>query len=103
MTITPAAGGIGTPGAGGIGGLQGARTQPAPQAPEGNTFEQALDGIADSLSDADKLSQQVATGQLADLSQLTAAAAKAELGVQLTVAFRDRAVESFQQIMRMQI
>ena len=52
---------------------------------------------------ADLLSQQLATGQISDLSQVTAAAAKAELAIELTVAFRDRAVQSFQQIMQMQI
>ncbi len=67
------------------------------------TFARALEGVGDALAEADVLRQQVATGEIADLGQLTAAAAKAELAVQLTVAFRDRAVESFQQIMRMQI
>jgi flagellar hook-basal body complex protein FliE len=68
-----------------------------------NAFEAALDGVQNSLVDADIMSQQVATGQITDLSQLSAATAKAELGVQLTVAFRDRAIDSFQTIMRMQI
>ena len=86
----------------GVPALQGAGTQSTTQS-LGTTFENALEGVADSLSEADKLSQQVATGQLEDLSQLTAAAAKAELAVQLTVAFRDRAVDSFRQIMQMQV
>lgn len=97
MTITPASGGIGAAGFQGVGAPSTA--QPA----SGSTFEQALEGVHDALTEADQLSQQVATGELADLSQLTAAAAKAELGVQLTVAFRDRAIDSFQQIMQMQV
>ncbi len=79
-------------------------TRPAAAAPSsGSTFQQALDGIGDSLAEADLMSQQVATGEIADLGHLTAAAAKAELAVELTVAFRDRAVDAFHQIMRMQI
>jgi flagellar hook-basal body complex protein FliE len=86
LTNTPAAGG-------------------AAQATEGaaNSFASALDGVAGALNEADALAQQAATGQLQDLSQLTAAMAKADLGLQLTVAFRDRALNSFQQIMQMQI
>ncbi len=77
------------------------QTTPAP-AP-GGAFENALNGVSSALAEADVLSQQLATGQLTDLSQLTAATAKAELAIELTVAFRDRAVQSFQQIMNMQV
>jgi flagellar hook-basal body complex protein FliE len=66
-------------------------------------FGSALDSVTESLAEADNLSQQVATGEITDLSQLTAASAKAELALELTVAFRDRAVQSFQQIMQMQV
>jgi flagellar hook-basal body complex protein FliE len=76
---------------------------PAPAEAGGSGFAKALEGVASSLAEADQLAQQAATGQLQDLSQLTAATAKAELGLQLTVAFRDRAVDSFRQIMQMQI
>lgn len=81
---------------------------PTRQAPSvggatGNAFGEALEGVTESLETADQLSQQVATGQIDDLSQLTAAAAKAELAVEMTVAFRDRAINSFQQIMQMQV
>ncbi len=69
----------------------------------GNGFANALKSVGSALNEADSLAQQAATGQLQDLSQLTAATAKAELGLQLTVAFRDRALSSFQEIMRMQI
>lgn len=71
--------------------------------PTSGVFESALNGVSGALAEADALSQQLATGQLTDLSQLTAATAKAELAIGLTVAFRDRAVQSFQQIMNMQV
>lgn len=69
----------------------------------GDDFANAIDSVSSSLQEADRLTQQVATGQLQDLSQLTTATAKAELAIELTVAFRDRAVQSFQQIMQMQV
>ncbi len=52
---------------------------------------------------ADSLAEGVATGDLQDVHQFTAAAAKAQLGVELTVALRNRAVEAYQEIMRMQV
>lgn len=69
----------------------------------GDGFADAIESVSSSLQEADQLTQQVATGQLQDLSQLTTATAKAELAMELTVAFRDRAVQSFQQIMQMQV
>jgi len=66
-------------------------------------FGQMLESVAASSNEAAELGTQVATGELTDIHQFTAAAAKAELGMQMTVAFRDRAVESFQQIMAMQV
>ena len=81
-------------------------TAPAPSSGSsglGGEFANAIDSVSSSLQEADRLTQQVATGQLQDLSQLTTATAKAELAIELTVAFRDRAVQSFQQIMQMQV
>lgn len=57
---------------------------------------QALHGTADSLA------IQAATGDLADVHEYTIAATQAELATQLTVAVRDKAVEAFNDIMRMQ-
>ena len=69
----------------------------------GDSFTGALDSVTSSMTEADNLAQQAATGQLQDISQLTTATAKAELAMDLTVAFRDRAVQSFHQIMQMQV
>lgn len=91
-----------------IAGVTGALYEPAKRigapAPLGAVdFGQALSSVGESLEAASALGQQVATGEITDIHQFTAAAAKAQLGVELTVAFRNRAVESFQEIMRMQV
>jgi len=57
---------------------------------------QSLHGTSDALA------IQAATGDLADVHEYTIAATQAELATQLTVAVRDKAVEAFNDIMRMQ-
>lgn len=72
-------------------------------ASKGNLFTDALANVQSSLDNADTLAKQLATGELTDVHVYTAAASKAEIAVQLTVAVRDRLVEAYQEIMRMQI
>lgn len=69
----------------------------------GADFGASLDAVAKLEAKADALGTQLATGQLSDVHDFMAAAAKASLGVQLTVAIRNRAVEAYQEIMRMQV
>ena len=68
-----------------------------------SAFAESLQKVSDLTGTADNLAAGVATGQLTDVHQFTAAAAKAQLGVELTVAVRNRAVEAYQEIMRMQV
>ncbi len=53
-------------------------------------------------ANADQLAVQAATGDLSDVHEYTIAASQAEIATQLTVAVRDKAVEAFNDIMRMQ-
>jgi flagellar hook-basal body complex protein FliE len=69
----------------------------------GSGFAKALDSVQQLQDDADTAATQVATGQSTDLHQMTIASAKASLGVSMTVAFRNKAVEAYQEIMRMQV
>lgn len=72
--------------------------------PEGGlSFSSLLKNAQEQISAADVAAEQVATGELTDIHQYTVLAGKAQLAIQLTTALRDRALESFQEIMRMQI
>jgi flagellar hook-basal body complex protein FliE len=68
----------------------------------GNAFTNMLDAVQSSQNNADSLAVQAATGNLVDVHNYTIAATEAQLTTDLTVAVRDRAVESFNEIMRMQ-
>ena len=76
---------------------------PGTTAVQPSAFAESLKKVSDLTGAADGLAQGVATGQLTDVHQFTTAAAKAQLGVELTVAVRNRAVEAYQEIMRMQV
>ena len=61
-----------------------------------------LESVQAAQTKSADLAVQVANGTLADPAQYTMAATEAELGLQLTMAIRNKAVEAFQEIMRMQ-
>lgn len=63
----------------------------------------ALQTVSDSHARVDELSVQAATGDLSAVHELTMATAEAQLLTQLTVEVRNRAVDSFNEIMRMQV
>ena len=65
-------------------------------------FTQMLEGLQSAQSNADSLAQAAATGNLTDIHNYTIAATEAQLMTDLTVAIRNRAVEAFNEIMRMQ-
>ena len=65
-------------------------------------LSRGLESVQASQAKSDDLAVQVADGSLADPAQYTMAANEASLGLQLTLAVRNKAVEAFQEIMRMQ-
>ena len=87
---------------GGIAPVVPTGVAPASSAPKVD-FMGALDSVTKATAEADALGKQVATGELQDIHQFMAAQAKASLAMELTVAVRNRAVEAYQEIMRMQI
>lgn len=69
----------------------------------GNSMASALDGLNASQNNASDLAVKAATGDLTDVHNYTIAAAEANLATEFTVQMRNRVVETFNEIMRMQI
>jgi flagellar hook-basal body complex protein FliE len=103
-------------GIGGIGGLVPAgftpTVKPAPQVDEatqqrgsefGSKVVAALDELQQAHTQTDQLAKAAATGDLQAVEDYMVMATQTQLATQLTVAVRNRAVESFNEIMRMQI
>jgi flagellar hook-basal body complex protein FliE len=66
-------------------------------------FTDSLNAASDAQRSADTMMDQAATGELTDLTGVMSAMTEAQLATQLTVAMRNKAVESFNEIMRMQL
>lgn len=66
-------------------------------------LRQALAEVNQLQHDADRASLQLALGQIDDLHQVTILTEKAHLALQLTVAVRNKIVEAYQEISRMQV
>lgn len=86
-------------------------TRPAGgQGPDGPAAAGFADALRDGLEhvsrlehSADAITQDVATGGSAGVGELMAATTKASLGVDLLVQVRNRAVEAYQEIMRLPV
>lgn len=63
----------------------------------------ALEDLQAAHAQTDRLAQAAATGDLAAVEDYMVQATQTQLATELTVAVRNRAVESFNEIMRMQI
>src|SRR3954465_5002344 len=69
----------------------------------GNVLTNALDSVSKTQANADGLAVKAATGDLSDVHDYMIASTEATLATQLTVAVRNKAVEAFNDIMRMPI
>jgi flagellar hook-basal body complex protein FliE len=90
----------------GVQGTQAAQRPQGPSGPTGDFGNMVLDGISrlEGVQDkADQLAVQAATGNLSNIHDYTMAATEAQVTTQLTVAVRNKAVEAFNEIMRMPI
>ena len=63
----------------------------------------ALDSVNTQQAKADQLANSAAVGKVSDPHEYMIAATEASLSTELTVAVRNRAVEAFNEIMRMNL
>ena len=68
----------------------------------GDAMARALQGVADTGHKADAESMKAIAGQ-GNLTEVATAVTRAELSMQTALAIRDRVVQSYQDITRMQI
>lgn len=87
-----------TPPTGGAGGVGGA---PAPGF--GEALGQGLEQVSSLEHNADAMIQDVATGGDTKIHEMMAATNQASLATDLLVQVRDKALESYHEVMRLQI
>lgn len=97
----------GTGYAGGTGDVSGtAGTAGIAGAAGGNGFATALSGAVDNLQSLQSTSNQLAvsavTGNLDDIHKATIAATRAQITLELVATVRNKGVDAFNEIMRMQ-
>lgn len=69
----------------------------------GKFLQEALNQVNSQQQDVDVLKQKLVTGELTDVHTLMIAAEKASIGLQLTLQVRNKALEAYQEMMRMQV
>jgi len=69
----------------------------------GTSFASQLDALSAMHANVDQLAVKAATGDLTSIQDYAVASTEAQLMTQLTVTIRDKAVEAFNDIMKMQI
>lgn len=90
----------------GIGAGTGVQAASGSQATGGAAFGNALTGAIDDLQQlqgtSDKLAIQAVTGNLDDIHDATLASTRAQVTLELVAGVRNKAVDAFNEIMRMQ-
>ena len=93
----------------GISGVRGVRLfqQATQKDAGGSSFGDMLSKFLDDVNalqkQAGEVTQKAITGEIQDVHQVTIAAQKAAISLQLTAEIRNRIMESYQEIIRMQV
>jgi flagellar hook-basal body complex protein FliE len=74
-----------------------------PEKSFGEFLTDALNNVNQLQNDASKASMNLAAGKIQDISEVTIAAEKATVALQLTMQVRNKVVEAYQEVMRMQV
>lgn len=97
MVITP------IPPIGTIAAPTASATVGAPAAGFGDALSRGLQGVSALEQSADNVAQSIATGGGAQVHDLMIATTKSQVATDTLVAVRNRAVEAYQEIMRLQV
>lgn len=69
----------------------------------GDMFKKALQEVNTAQKESEKKTTELVMGEGTDIHEVMIASQKASLSLQLTVQMRNKAVEAYQEIMRMQV
>ncbi|EGA89015.1 flagellar hook-basal body protein FliE [Planococcus donghaensis MPA1U2] len=69
----------------------------------GQIFKDALQEVSAAQNESDKLTNQLITGEVQDVHEVMIASQKASLSLQMTMQVRNKVVEAYQEVMRMQV
>lgn len=88
---------------GGTGGVAGVQGPTGPNVDFADMVTKGLDRLQAVNNNVDDLAVKAATGDLGNIHDYTIAATEATVTTQLTAAVRNKALEAFNEIMRMQV
>ncbi|PZE22457.1 flagellar hook-basal body complex protein FliE [Paenibacillus xerothermodurans] len=69
----------------------------------GSFLTDAMNKLSAQQQNVDMLNDKFAMGEISDVHQLMIAAEKASLGLELTVQVRNKVIDAYQDVMRMQL
>jgi flagellar hook-basal body complex protein FliE len=69
----------------------------------GSMLNNAITNLSNQETQVDQLNTRFISGDLPDVHQLTIATEKASLGLELTLQVRNKIIEAYQDVMRMQM
>ncbi|WP_377887336.1 flagellar hook-basal body complex protein FliE [Alkalihalobacillus sp. R86527] len=69
----------------------------------GNMLKDAIQQVNNTQVQSEQMSQKLVTGEVQNVHEVMIAAKKASLSLNLTVEVRNKVIESYQEIMRMQM
>ena len=100
MPISPISSGLNA-----LSSLTATRTAGEPSTSDGfgDMITRTISEVSAAEATADRIAVGIATGQDENIQDLLIASSKATLGIQLLTQVRNRAVEAYQEIMRMQV
>ena len=79
------------------------KSEPMAEKSFGTYLADSLNQVNELQKKAEQTSIDLATGKIEDISQVVIAAEKAAVALQLTIQIRNKMLESYQEMMRMQV